>query len=165
MDNLSPQLTAKKYLSTISIIHIALLAGIVLFGIVAITVTHNGKLDMHNTNDPFIYIVPIAAIGSFVLSNFIFKQQLAIAVNKDTLNGKLTTYQTALIMRFAPLDGAALLGIVIYLNSGNLLFLIISGLVALYFITIRPTKEKIENDLNFSYQEKMGFDSNGNIGV
>lgn len=68
-------------------------------------------------------------------------------------------YQTALIIRFSLLNGASLFGIVCYMQTGNLLFIIISGLLALYFLSLRPTKDKIENDLNLSYEDKILFDS------
>jgi len=88
------------------------------------------------------------------MSNFMFKKQLDLAVAKSSLNEKLGGYQTALIIRFALLEGPSLFGIVSYLLSGNLLFLAISGLIILYFITIRPTRDKVETDLNLDYQEK-----------
>jgi len=52
-----------------------------------------------------------------------------------------------------------LFGIVVYMRTSNFLYLIISGVLMLYFLTQRPTKDKIENDLNLSYEDKIQFDS------
>lgn len=49
--------------------------------------------------------------------------------------------------------------VVSYELSRNLYFLIIAGLLILYFISIRPTKDKIETDLDLSYEDKLTFES------
>lgn len=133
--------------------------GQLLFGLAALSITPQKGVDITNTKDVFLFVVPIVAIGSFALSAFLFKTNLNTAVNKATLKEKLTIYQSALITRFAPLEGVSLLGIVTYMQTGNLLFIIISALTALYFLSLRPTKDKIENDLNLSYEDKILFDS------
>jgi hypothetical protein len=149
--------TPQGYLKTISIIHLALLAGQVMFGIVAFIQIGKIQIDIKNNNDPFLFLVPLLAVGGFIASNLMFKQQLNSSIKKDSLNGKLMGYQTALIIRCALLEGPSLFGIVTYLITGNCLFLIISGLLMLYFISIRPTRVKIENDLNLTYEEKTAF--------
>ena len=156
-DNLPVNQTPQGYLKTISIIHLALLAGQVMFAIITFIQVGKTQIDIKNSNDPFLFAVPILAIGGFIASNLMFKQQLSSSLNKDTPNDKLMGYQTALIIRLALLEGPSLFGIVTYLITGNFLFLIISGLLMLYFISIRPTKVKIENDLNLSYEEKTEF--------
>jgi hypothetical protein len=49
--------------------------------------------------------------------------------------------------------------VVVYLQNENLFYLIISGLIILYFLWIRPTKDKIENDLDLSYEDKIELES------
>lgn len=152
-----PNQTPQSYLKVIYIIHLALLAGQVMFAIVAFIQVGKTQIDIKNSNDPFLFVVPILAIGGFIVSNLMFRQQLNSSINKDSLKDKLMGYQTALIIRFALLEGPSLFGIVTYLITGNFLFLIISGLLVLYFISIRPTRVKIENDLNLTYEEKAEF--------
>jgi hypothetical protein len=159
MYNQFPQQTPRAYLKQISIIHIALFTGQLLFGLVTLFITPQKGIDITNTNDPFLYVVPIVALGSLAASAFLFKLNLNMAIDKDSLNGKLMLYQAALIVKLAPLEGASLLGIVSYMLTGNLLFIIISGLMALYFLSLRPTKDKIANDLDLSYEDKLLFDN------
>jgi len=154
----SPQ-TPQSYLKTNSIIHLAMVTGQFLFGLIAFIETPQKGLDITNTKDPFLFVVPILAIGCFAFSRFLFSKNLNIAISKPTLKEKLAFYQSAIITRFAPLEGASLLGIGSYLQSGNLLFLIISGVIALYFLSLRPTKDRIENDLNLTYEDKILFSS------
>ena len=68
-------------------------------------------------------------------------------------------YQTALIIRCAFSEGASLLGIVAFLITGNLVYLLLTGLNIIYFIWIRPTKQKIEDELNLGYEEKADLES------
>lgn len=63
-------------------------------------------------------------------------------------------YQSATIVRLALLEGPSLFGIVGFLLTGNLIFLGISGALIACFIYQRPTRQKIEDDLNLSYEEK-----------
>jgi hypothetical protein len=157
-NQVTPQ-TPQSYLKLISIIHIAMFTGQLLFGIAVLSITPQKGIDVSNTKDVFLFVVPAMAIGCFALSAYLFKTNLNIAINKTTLEEKLMIYQSALITRFAPLEGLSLFGIVTYMQTGNLLFIIISGLTALYFLSLRPTKDKIENDLNLSYEDKILFDS------
>ena len=159
-NQVTPQ-TPQSYLKLISIIHIAMFIGQLLFSLAVLSITPQKGIDV--TNTVFLFVVPAVAIGCFALSAFLFKTNLNIAVNKVTLKEKLMLYQSALITRFAPLEGASLFGIVTYMQTGNLLFIIISGLLALYFLSLRPTKDKIENDLNLSYEDKMLFDSENQL--
>jgi len=148
----------KEKLKVNTIIHLALLVGQLLFAIVAFSITENKGINVKYTGDPFLFVVPFMAISCFVLSTFMYKQQLALAVNKETVSDKLMAYQTAMIVRCALLQGSSLFGIVTYLISGNLFFLLISAAIILYFITIRPTKDSVATDLNLSYDEKAELD-------
>jgi hypothetical protein len=57
------------------------------------------------------------------------------------------------------LDGASLFAIVVSSVRGNLFYLLIAGAIILFMLVLRPTKDKIENDLNLSYDDKMQFES------
>ncbi|SDT54711.1 hypothetical protein SAMN05216490_3982 [Mucilaginibacter mallensis] len=159
MNNQNLPQTPKTFLRTITIIHLALLVGQVIFSVLVFTITKSTFIDLTNTKDPFLFVAPILAVACFIASNFMYKLRLSEAINKPTLKGKLMGYQAALIIRCALLEGPSLFGIVTYMVTRNFLFLLISGLIILYFITIRPTKDKIANDLNLDYEDKMQFDS------
>ena len=142
-------------LKTITIIHMALMAGQVLFAIVALTITQKTTFNVKYSGDPLLYIVPVIAIAGFLASDYLFKQQIELARTRDTLQSKLMAYQTALIIRCALLEGASLFGIVATLRSGNLFFMMISVSIILYFISFRPTKEKAKSLLKLSYEEEL----------
>ncbi|MHB8208697.1 hypothetical protein [Mucilaginibacter sp.] len=159
MVNQNLQVTPKTFLRTISIIHVALILGIVMFCAVTYSINSSRNTFSYNINDPFTYVSLILAIGGFTAGFFLFKNQLVKVQNQATLKGKLSVYQSALIQRFALLEGPAMFAVVAYELSANLYFLIIAGLIILYFVTLRPTKDKIETGLNLSYDDKITFDS------
>ncbi|MFD0749399.1 hypothetical protein ACFQZS_04550 [Mucilaginibacter calamicampi] len=146
--------TPATIIRTINIIHLALIAGQALFALVAFTNSQQTtvKFDEH---DQFTFIIPGFAIASFLISNFLFKTLIAKAVNLPDLLSKLTGYQTALIVRMAALEAISLFAIVTYILTSNFLFLLISVILMVYGVIIRPTVDKIADDLQLSYDEKM----------
>jgi hypothetical protein len=156
MDNYRGSLQKPQaFLKMIVIIHGALLAGQVLFGITALASTKSMGIIMKPADDPFFYVAPFLTLSSIAAGIFLFKQQLAKLPEKVTLKEKIAGYQTGLIIKYALTEGASLFGIVAYLLTGNLLYLIITGVNVIYFFWIRPTKDKIVDDLNLSYEDKI----------
>ncbi|RWY57116.1 hypothetical protein [Mucilaginibacter gilvus] len=150
--------TPTTFLRTITIIHLALAAGQVLFGIVVLSLNKRIIINVRDTRDPLVYAVPALAIICFVLSGFLYKKVLSGGIRPDsTLKGKLMMYQTALIIRLALLEGPSLFGIVAFFLTGSLFFLLISLVLIGYFIYIRPTKDNIEETLELTYAEKETF--------
>ena len=144
----------QTFVRTITIIHAALLIGQVLFGIVAFVDTKSTGFNLKLGSDPFFYIVPFLIVAGMLSGSFLFTDQISKAVDKNSLSEKLAGYQTALIIRFAIAEGPSLLGIVGYMLTGNVIYLILVGFNVIYFILIRPTKDKIGEDLSLTNDEK-----------
>jgi hypothetical protein len=150
--------TPQTFLKTITIIHSALLIGQVLFGVVTFYITNSTVINLNPAGDVYFYIVPLFFVIGMLAGSFIFKQHVAKLADKNALPEKLSDYQTALIIKYALTEGTSLFGIVVYLLTGNLLYLIFTGLNILYFIWMRPTKDKIEEDMNLSYEDKIAME-------
>jgi hypothetical protein len=148
---LNVQLTVKEFLKSISIIHMSLISGLLLFGLTAFLIKGKNQINEESRNDAFTYVVPLLAISVFLASNLIFKQQPGKLSDKNSLKEKIKGYQEAIIIRFASLEGPALFGTAAYIVNRTPLFLLVSGPITLYFMSLRPTKAKIEKDLNLSY--------------
>jgi hypothetical protein len=159
MANPIQQQTPQTYLKTIGVIHLALILGQVMFGVLIICQTRQSILFIPKANDPFFIVAIILTITAIAGGTFWFKQNIDNATSKYSLKQKLMAYQTAFIKRFALLDGASLFAIVVSSVRGNLFYLLIAGAIILFMLVLRPTKDKIENDLNLSYDDKMQFDS------
>lgn len=156
-NNQSIAFTPKSFIQRITIIYLALIIGQLLFAGVSYTLVETNFLSFDFGSDVFVMLVPAIAVSGAFASNFIYTKKINELTSLESLKDKVMGYQTACIIRFALLEGPALLGIVYYMQTGNLLFLIIAGALIVYFITLRPTKEKIETDLNFSFEHKSTF--------
>jgi MFS family permease len=157
MENENYELTPAKYLKINTVIHLALISGVALFSVIAFGLIESRELRWNDTGDIFFFIVPIAAILGIVAGNILYKKGLESLIDKNTLKEKLTGFQTALIIKYAFLEGPSLIGVVAFFNTGNLLYLLISGVLIIYFFFQRPSKEKIMNDLELSGALKDQF--------
>lgn len=144
----------KTYLRVNSILHLALMMGQIIFAAVCLAMTGKTKIVLDNTEDIFLIVVPAVTLFGIFVSGFMFKKSLETAVSKSYLIDKLTAYRVALIMRYAFLEAPSLLSIVAYLLTGNFGYILISGFIILYFIALRPTKDRLEKDLQLDYKQK-----------
>jgi len=126
-------------IKTLKLIHLAICAAMVVSYIFAGQYTIEQLIGQEINMDNLVYLtIPIAA---FILSNFMFKSQLKQVDSKASLEEKLPVYQTASIIRWAILEGAAFL--ILFIKPDLLIFGI---LLILYLVYLRPTEEKIIND-------------------
>ncbi|WP_295675965.1 hypothetical protein [uncultured Mucilaginibacter sp.] len=158
MYNQTNTINPKSLIKTTIIIHLALLIGQVLFGVVVFAITPNPVFNWKPGNDVFFYVLILLVCLGIFLGSFLFKQQLANAAEKTNLKDKLGVYQTAFIVRAALSEGASIFGIVCTMITSNLFYLAIVGINILFFISIRPTRDKIEEALNLDYNEKAAID-------
>ncbi len=127
-------------IKTLKTIHLAICAGI----IVAYFMIGNFSMESLTIksidSSEIVYVViPILA---FVLSNFLFKSQLKQANSKLKLEDNLPIYQTASIIRWAILEGA-----VFFILFVSPKFQLLGILIILYLAYLRPTEERMNNDL------------------
>ena len=143
----------KGIIKTMTTLHYSYSIAVLVFGIIAFFITEDASMNLNNTEDIFIYLVPIFAIGGAIASHFIFNSQLKKVHEKKTLKEKLTAYQTARIIRLALIEGPALLAIVIFFKTNNLYYLIIGAVMFAYMILLRPTPQVIRQELNLTIDQ------------
>ncbi|MBK0380809.1 hypothetical protein [Mucilaginibacter segetis] len=151
-----------QQLKTITIIHIALTVGQVLFALISIFTTEKIYINVTDTHDPFIYIVPVFAVGSIIVSNILYHKKISNVVQVSTLSDKLAAYQTALIVRYAPLEAASLFSIVSFMLTGILFLLVVTSLMIVYFIYLKPSAENIKAALHPDYTQQDLFKNSDN---
>jgi len=129
-------------IKTLQIIHFALCAGLIVayFVIGEISVEKLKKIPTIDSSSIVFAIIPLLA---FILSSFLFKSQLKQVDPKLKLEDKLPVYQTASIIRWAILEVAAFILLILKPD-----FLIFGILIIIYLIFLRPTEEKIINDFS-----------------
>ena len=159
MYNRNQAVNPQSFVKTTVIIHLALFIGQVLFAAVCLFISVNPMLNLKPVNDPFFYISPALVIFGIFMGSFLFKQLQGKIAEKPSLKEKLAAYQTALITRYAFSEGASMFGIVCMLLTNNVFYLIVTGVNILYFITIRPTKFKIQDDLDLGFEEQAEIEA------
>lgn len=148
MEQPNPSLNPQGLLRTLSILYFTFLSSQVLFALVAFIQQGDTYFEFENSDDVYIYAVPVLAVAAFVSSMLVFREQISALSAKDTLKEKFMGYQSAYLVRMAFLEGACLFGIIAFILKGNLFSLVFSGLIVLYFLTLKPSKGKVEADLN-----------------
>ena len=135
----------QEKIKTLKIIHLALCAGLIMAYIIIGQITSLEALKLPVIdNDSFVYLsFPITA---FLASFGLFKFQLKKVNPKLTLEENLPVYQTACIMRWAIIEGAAFMLLILKKE-----FIVFGILLIVYLLLLHPTEEKIKKDLNISH--------------
>lgn len=155
--NQQPQATSvKSFLKTISILHFAMIAGIVAIAVMAYT-TSNGESSLSFTQEPMELLAPGLLIAAIFIGRFISKIILSKGIQDKKIQQKLAVYQTAHLIRIAPIEGVGMFAGVMYLTYNNLFFLCIAGIALLILFTHIPSKEKIENAIHPTAEEQTYF--------
>lgn len=151
------KMTSKEFFRSIQIIHFALMSGVIMLGIFSFYFHYSG-LEMEDgkeLNSGLIYVVPVFAIAGIVASNLVFKQKLNDCRAKSILKDKMTNYRSALIIKFALIEGCSFFALIAYLLTGNLIYLGFAGLLLIVLITYWPSKEKTIIDLELTHSEQQ----------
>lgn len=163
MDFKHAHLTSNSFMKGITIIYFAMLIGMLLFGGVVLLLTSPWEMGMPPSDEVFLYIVPIFTFLGVLLGRVIFKLKMDKLKNEESLKQKLLGLQTAVIIKFALVEAPYLLGVVATLLTGNIFYLMISGTLVMYFITLKPTREKVKRDLNLSLNVSLRFNDRNQI--
>jgi hypothetical protein len=150
-------LTPKSFLRILSLIHLAMVGSVVIFGLMMFLQTQNQILSFNYSGDEMFLIVPFMAIAGIFAGNYLYKNILSGIASKNTLKEKLVGFQSASIIKYALLEGPAFLGIVAFITEGNQFFLLISLLLVGWLIIQRPTRDRVENDLMLEGALKSEF--------
>ncbi|GAB0155573.1 hypothetical protein CHRYSEOSP005_08340 [Chryseobacterium sp. Alg-005] len=145
--------TPASSLKGINIIFFGLLLGMVAMGsmIYITNPTENFSFDFKN---PLLILTLIMMITGVFVSGFLYNSLKSKIEKNDSLNSKISKIQQALLIRFALIEGPALLGIILYLKESNLAFLMLSAMMILYFITLKPSKSKLADDMDLTSEQR-----------
>lgn len=126
-------------IKTLKIIHFSICIGMVMCYTILGQLTTITEINLKiQTSDLIYLLIPISAIG---IGNFLFNNQLK-QINSVNSDKKFAIYQSASIIRWALIEGAALLILIIYPH-----LLIFGILLIVYLFFLYPSTEKIERIL------------------
>lgn len=147
----------KSGFAFLRIIHLALLAGQVLFsGVVFYLVYAKIMLPSLQEQDKTFQLSAIAiAVIAYYSGNYLFKRkmlQLKENVN-TTISEKFVQYRTTCLIQWALLEAATLFCGISFLLVGNYAFLALGGVLILWFALLAPNKTKIALQLGIGLDE------------
>lgn len=152
-----PALTPKTFLTTLTIMYLSFFVAMLLFAVMSYYLNQNHKLDFKNFDITlFVILIMISLIG-LIGGKAVKNKTIEKAKNKALLREKLGVYQTASLIQFAFVEGAVFFGIILYLQTSGFLFLVIASIMMIYFLTLRPNKEKISKTLHLNRDHQMEF--------
>ena len=149
------QQTTKSYFKMLSIIHLFLVLGIVLVGLVVTFIITDFQ---HPDNDSglaklFVYLVPGVVIVGIVASNMISTFKLNALKDSSDLNLKLKGYSEILIIRYMLLEFPSLFALVVVFMTSNIIYLMYAGLLVILLVIKKPTRKSAVADMQLNQQE------------
>ena len=104
--------------------------------------------------------MPILAISGVIGSQALFKNGLVKIQNANSLDEKMKLFNANTLVSYALIEGPFLFSAIAFFLSGNLFFLYVGGIILFYFLTKKPTKENIIQQLNLNNDELKEFEGN-----
>lgn len=147
--------SVKAFFSTLAVIHAGLVVGLLLFLSIAFYINATGKVADDVMRNIFIWVVPFIAASGVLVSSWIYKKRIREVRDVEDFRSRLSTYQTAIMIRWYILEGVALLSIVTYLITGDAFFFAIAGLLIVVLVMVRASRRQLVGDLQLNSIEKM----------
>ena len=120
----------------------AIIAGVIIFGSIALFLNKTGHVPMAPGLDPVIgYAGTIIAAACIALSFLLFKRRSEAAANA-TESEKIVLFRSSVILQFALLDAPALFNIIAYILGGNNQSLVIVACCIIVMTVQFPTEDK-----------------------
>jgi hypothetical protein len=104
-------------------------------------------------NDIMAYFIPTIALGGLIASQIIFKQRLHRISERSQFKQKLECYKSALMTRFALLEGPNLMVLAAYFFTDNPLYLAMAILSLVVYLSALPNVKSISRDLKLTSEE------------
>lgn len=147
--------SAKEILRSLRTIHLAMMAGIVMFFLVSFvlvqTVGPFGQLEKAAGQTVFIGFLVMAAL--LVVLSYSLHNRKCQSVANLSLPEKLQVYRNSMILKFAMLEGSLFLGISTYLLVGITPVIAATAMILLLLLLNRPAVSNIADELSLNPDE------------
>lgn len=152
-----------SFLAKLTLLYFALISSTLLIGVVFYFLTQDNTPPSEELFLPLIVVSIAFLFSSLFVLKFINGIQLKIINNKNTISEKLLGYFALQIIKFAMIEGVALLTLVgFYLTGNNLFFIVFIGALSFYILE-KPSKEKFLFEVSLSADEKEKILNNSNL--
>ncbi|WP_235295934.1 hypothetical protein [Portibacter marinus] len=146
---------SKGFYRSISIIHTSLFIGQLMLFAILLYLKQDFELKTDFQEDIFLLILPALILSVYFLGNYIYQSRIKSIIPSESLDQKLITYRSAVIIRLALIEGVTLLALMIYFINGNSMYLIMALILLVYFYSLKPGKDKLNDKAQLSAQERQ----------
>ena len=146
----------ENFFKPLRIVYIALLAGQVFFLVIITALVEAGgvRLQIDLFGQLLKVIIGVIALGSVIAGAFLYRKKLGEIDPADSNSQRLEKYRAAFISRLALCEFPVLFSIILYFMTSDRFFLLSSLILIVYFIFLRPDREKIFEQLQISSIER-----------
>ncbi|REE82044.1 hypothetical protein BX611_1587 [Lutibacter oceani] len=144
----------KDFIKSLQIIHIALLAGLLIFAAYVAFKAKDVMFFSYEDDKPFLFLAIIIAFAGNMASKYLYSSLLKQISDNADLMQKSIKFSTAHIFRLAMLEFPAFMCIFFAMQSNNSFYFILVGILVFMMLVIFPTKSKFENDVPLTSKEK-----------
>jgi len=149
------EISSRTFFSTLALIHAGMMIGPVLLLSIAFYINASGGYMKNLEIDMLNWIISLLAMGGIASSRLIFRIKISKAKSIENFKSRLLAYQKALFIRWALLEGPALVAVIGYLISGEVLFFYIAVMLIVVHLFSRVTRKKLVADLQLSSIERL----------
>ncbi|MGF1670566.1 MAG: hypothetical protein ACFCU6_08970 [Balneolaceae bacterium] len=149
------KITAAEYFKAINMIYYFMLGGQILLGAMGIYMVKSGFLEVENDllYDVMLIVVSLYFVIGMTGSYLYFKKRLAKTAEMKNFLEKTAHYRGSLVVQYAMVEGIALFAIVGFMFTGSTMLLAILVVTIVYFIMLKPSREKMASELNLTPAE------------
>ena len=131
-----------KEIQSIKIFAAAIIAGVLLFGSIALYLEKAGHVPMAASLNPVINYAGIILAAGFIASAFVFYKRRSESASDSPDTEKMNLYRSAVVLQYALLNAPAIFNVIAYLLTGNIQSLIIAGCCVAVMLIQFPSEEK-----------------------
>jgi hypothetical protein len=144
----------RQSLLVLKILFFAILIGMIIPAAFGIYLFYTSGLSSNDTlKDIFQFAIPLLAISCVLASKLIFKKRLFEMDKDQPLLAKLDVYKSAFIFRCAILEAPAFLSIVALFLTGDVINLIVLGVILVIYGMQYPSSDKVLDALPLNDEE------------
>jgi hypothetical protein len=141
-------------LKSLQILHTAMLAGMVLFGVVSAVVHFSARLATNDTLNKVLQVSVLAISFALIKTGFsIFDRKIQAIPATASANEKMVAYRTASIIKWALIEGPVLFAVICFMITRNYAFIALAFALIILFAFQAPSKLKAMLQLQISEQE------------
>lgn len=140
----------------LSIIHVALVAGLLLFlaMILLLQLNNFGEILQGEIVVVFFFLVPFFALSTMVFSKIITNKRIdSVKDSMKTIEAKKDAYFSILLMRWAMIEGPGFFSCVVFLLTSNYIFLGMALVLTGFLIMQYPSIQKATDELDLNPEE------------